>query len=235
MALLRLQPSDDADQRRALGEAVLLGQRATRLGVLVALEVDAVVDQLERHAGAALALELGDDRPTDRDQPIHRRRQPAQQRPIRRAPHAARVDGADHVRTRQAEPAELDRSARADQLGAVHVVVDDLRRPRAEQPHDSRQGCVVVRLIDHVNGGSDRAQPPHGRAVGEADDLDIEARRVEPLDKVLDVDLCAAAGAAGHELSYGDGHASADLSTSSRSIGSSTAPHWYLYDSAPRR
>ena len=51
VALLGLEPGDDADDLRAGLHAVLLGQRAARLLVVVALEVDAVVDEADRDDG----------------------------------------------------------------------------------------------------------------------------------------------------------------------------------------
>ena len=48
VALLRLEPGDDPDDRALGRQAVLLAQRAARLLVVVALEVDPVVDERDR-------------------------------------------------------------------------------------------------------------------------------------------------------------------------------------------
>ena len=130
VALLRLEPRDHPDERRSLRKAVLLGQRAARFGERVLLEVNPVVDELDRRRGSSLSDQLGHDRPTDRDQPIHRRRQPAHERPIFLAPDPARMDGADNIRPRQSGLGQRQRSTRADDLGAIHVVVDHVRRAR---------------------------------------------------------------------------------------------------------
>ena len=137
MAFLGLEPRDHADERGALGEAVLLGQRAARVGVLVFLKVDAVVDQLDGSRRAPFFNELGDDRPTDRDEPIHRGSQPAQKRAIGIAADPARVDSADDERPRQTLLGQRECRARADDLRAIHMVVDDLGRTAHEQLDDA--------------------------------------------------------------------------------------------------
>ena len=66
VALLQLQPADDADDRRRRLHAVLLAQRAARLLVVVAVEVDAVVDERPRRRRPALLDDLAVDRVRDR-------------------------------------------------------------------------------------------------------------------------------------------------------------------------
>ena len=83
-------------------------------------------------------------------EPIHRRRQPAQERAILVAAHAARVDGAHDERPRQSLLADCQGRASADDLGAVHVVVNDLRRPGAEQLDDFGQRRCVVLLVNDM-------------------------------------------------------------------------------------
>ena len=85
MALLGLESRDDADDLRARLHAVFLGQRAARLLVVVAVEVDAVVDEPDRDGRPLLVDELVLDRARDGDQPVHVRRQVAQELPGPRA------------------------------------------------------------------------------------------------------------------------------------------------------
>ena len=124
----------------------------------------------------------------------------------------------------------------ADDLGAVHVVVDDLRRSAAQQVDDRAEGSMIVQLIDDMHGHPGGAQAAHRRPVGEADHLDVEARGIKPPDEILDVHLSAATGRGGHDLGDRDSHAastsrtacSPERRTSSRSMTSSRAPHSYL-------
>src|SRR6185295_697892 len=67
VALLRLEPGDDANDLRARLHPVFLGQRAARLLVVVALEVDPVVDQSDGRAGSMLGGDLALDRLRDGD------------------------------------------------------------------------------------------------------------------------------------------------------------------------
>ena len=90
---------------------------------------------------------------------------------------------------RQASFGECQRSARADNLGSKHVVVQHLRRPLLEQIEDGGEGRAILRLVDDVDGLARRAQPADGWPVAQADDLDVEAPLVESLNQVLDVKL----------------------------------------------
>ena len=102
VALLRLEPGDHADQRRALREAVLLGQRAARLCLARTVQIDAVVDRARPARPSDPPPRAWPRSPADRDEPIHRgvRRRSSARSCL--AAHAARVDRADDVRPRQA-------------------------------------------------------------------------------------------------------------------------------------
>ncbi len=148
MALLRLQPGHDADDLRAGLHPVLVGQRAARLLVVVALEVDAVVDEVHRDDVPALLLELALDRAGDRDEPVHVRGQPGEQRLVVARADPAGVDRRHEVRPAVADLAEGHDGARPDRVGAVHVGVEDVgahlgqvRRQRADRDR-------VVDLVD---------------------------------------------------------------------------------------
>jgi hypothetical protein len=77
MALLGSEARDDPDEERVVWQAVLLAQGAARLLVGVALEVDAVVDELDRRPDALLGVDLVHDGAADRDEPIHVERKAA--------------------------------------------------------------------------------------------------------------------------------------------------------------
>src|SRR6185369_7334101 len=70
VALLRLEPRDDADDLGPRLHPVFLGERAARLLVVVALEVDAVIDQADRDGGATLVDQLRLAGLGDGDEPI---------------------------------------------------------------------------------------------------------------------------------------------------------------------
>ena len=149
------------------------------------------------------------------------------------AAHAAGVDGAHDVWLGPAGLGQRQRGARADDFGAVHVVVDDIGRPLLEQRQDGGQRSRIVGLVDDVDGLAGGTQAADGRSVGQADDFHVEAQRVQSLDQVLDGDLRATATAIGENLSHydalaeGRAHAASRI-TRTRSTASSTAPHSYL-------
>jgi hypothetical protein len=78
MPLLGLETGDDANDLRARLHAVLVPQRAARLLVLVALQVDAVVDEADRSQGPSLLDDLLLHRARHGDELVHVRREPAQ-------------------------------------------------------------------------------------------------------------------------------------------------------------
>ena len=208
VALLGLQASHDADDRRASGDRVVLVERAARLLVVVALQVDAVVDQADRRAGAALVADLLLDRLRDDDQPIHQRRQLAQGLAVVGAADAARMDGRDHGRPAAALLSEQQRGPGADHLGPDTCGCG--RSPARTAPSSLGQ-----RLDGQPSSGSSMTadvdagllQPADAAAVRERDDADVVAGRVEPRDERVDVLLRAAVGAGGHDLD--DAHAPA--------------------------
>ena len=127
VALLGLQPGDDADDLRAGLHPVLVAQFARRLLVVVAGEVDAVVDELDRREARPLVGDLGDDRLRDRDQLVDVGRQAAQRLAVLGGPDARRVDGRHEVRPGVAGARHREYRLRRDDVGAVHVGVDDVR------------------------------------------------------------------------------------------------------------
>ncbi len=114
------------------------------------------------------------------------------------------MDGADDVRLGQAELGQRQGCARADHLGAEHVVVQHVHRTRFEKGEDSRQRGGIVRLVHHVHVRADRADPPDRRSVRERDHIHVETRVIQLFDQVLDVNLGATARAAGHQLGDDD-------------------------------
>ena len=120
---------------------------------------------------------------------------------------------------------------------------------------------IVVFVVDDADRHAGPLQLPDGAAVAERDDADVIPGAIEPRHDVEDVFLRSAVGAGGEQLhdpdpvlarpkrarrlptrvsGVRDGplgrHASGPCRrTSSRRMGSSTAPHWYLYPSSPRR
>src|SRR5690606_6499348 len=105
---------------------VLVAQRAARLLVGVATQVDAVVDERDRGADPTLRLDLLDDRPRHGDELVHLWRQPTQLLAILDRPHAGRVDSRDDVWLRPPEEAEGEGCSGPDRFGPEHVVVDDV-------------------------------------------------------------------------------------------------------------
>jgi hypothetical protein len=156
--------------------------------------------------------------------------------------------------------AERDRGARSDELGAIHVVVDDIRPDRREVRGEGADGDGVVRILDDHDRNARALQLPDGVAVRQRHDRKVEPRGVNPGRQRVQVLLGAAVRTRGKNLHDADPvggrdgvgnplerragmrvlaedrrHASRPRRTSSRWIGSSTAPHSYLYDSSPRR
>ena len=125
------------DDLRARLHPVLVAQRAARLLVVVALEVDAVVDQADRGAGPVLVGDLALDR-------LARPRSAGPSRGVswRSSSRSScgadprRMDRRDDVRPAMAALAERHRGLRPDDVGAVHVGVDDvgLDEPRGGRP-----------------------------------------------------------------------------------------------------
>ena len=148
VALLRLEPGDDADDLRAGLHAVLLGQRAARLLVVVARQVDAVVDEPDRRAGAALVVDLALDHPRHGDELVHVRGQVAQRLAILLRADPAGVHGRDDVRLAMADLAEGDDRPGGDGLGPEHVGVDDVGADLGQVRGQGADGDGVVRLVD---------------------------------------------------------------------------------------
>ncbi len=148
MTLLRLEPRDDADDLRSRLHPVFLGQGAARLGVVVAGQVDAVVDATDGRPGPAFLLELGLDHRRDRDQLVHVRCEDAQHVPVFLGSDPAGVNGRDDVRPSVADLAKGDRRARPDELGPVHVVMQDVGSGIDQVCRQRADGDRVVRLVD---------------------------------------------------------------------------------------
>ena len=99
-------------------------------------------------AGPAFLLELGLDHRRDCDQLVHLRCEDAQHVPVLLGPDPAGVDGRDDVRPSVADLAEGDRRARPDELGPVHVVVQDVGSGIDQVGGQRADGDRVVRLVD---------------------------------------------------------------------------------------
>ena len=139
MALLGLQASHHAHQLRALREAVLLGQRAACLGVVVAVHVHAVVDEVDRRtARPTLALQLGHDGLAHCHEAVDVGRQASEPVPILGAPDTRRVDGVDEIGPGQAARREQVRRKDTHDLRPEHVAVHDLGLPLGQQVGDQR-------------------------------------------------------------------------------------------------
>ena len=198
---------------------------------------------------AALVLELLDDRARDGDQAVDPRRQQAQDPAVLLGADPARVDGRHDVRAGPADLAQGDRRARPDQLGPVHVVVDDLRPELGQERRHGPRGDGVVGLVDDRDRDPVPLELADAAALRQGHDVDVVAVRVDPGEQPQDVLLGAAVGARGEDLDDADAAARDDRSrdrlkariarrrgahrtvlrrTSRRWIGSSTAPHSYL-------
>ena len=151
---------------------------------------------------------------------------------------------------------ERDGGAGADELGAVHVVVDDVRANVDEVRRESARGDRVVVLIDDEHVEARALQLADGTPRRQRYDRDIETAVVHPADEPEHVFLRAATAPGGEHLDDADAFAGDDRRSRHRLearvvpemrahewtrrskrrwIGSSTAPHSYLYDSSPRR
>ena len=75
MALLRFESGDDTDDLGAWLHAEVLTERAARLLVVVAVEIDAVVDEADRRKAAAFLRDLLDDGLGHGHQPVDVRRE----------------------------------------------------------------------------------------------------------------------------------------------------------------
>ena len=139
------------DDLRAGLHAVLLGERAARLLVVVALEVHAVVDEADRDASpgprrsslASIALR-------DRDELVDRRasaRSSAARSSLGADP--ARVDRRRRgtAAAGRASPSAMT-ARRADDLGAVHVGVDDVGADLGQVRRQGADRDRVVGLVD---------------------------------------------------------------------------------------
>ena len=250
VALLRLEPGDDADELRARLHAVFLGQRAARLLVVVARQVDAVVDAPDRRGRASFVDELALDHLGDRDELVDVRRQLAQELAVLLGADAARVDGRDDVRPALADLGEGHRCAGADGLGPEHVVVDDLRALLGEVRGQRADGDRVVRLVDDEHREARLLELADGTPRGERHDRDVVAAVIHAGHERVQVLLRAAVGAGREDLDDADAsaaderralddleagirrgrgaHRASRRRTSRRWIGSSTAPHSYL-------
>ena len=205
MALLRLQPRDDPDDLRAGLHAVLLGQRAARLLVVVALEVDAVVDEADRDdrrgprrwSLASLAFETA---MSWSNCGVSSSSACA----VRLGPDAARMGGGDEVRPALAGLAEGDDRARRDGLGAVHVGVDDVGPDLGQVGRQGPDRDRVVGLLDDEDRDAGPLELADGAARRERDDRDVVARRVDPGHERVEVLLGAAVRAGREDLDDAD-------------------------------
>jgi len=88
----------------------------------------------------------------------------------------------------------------SNDLGPEHVVVDDLGLEGAELLGQRQHGQPIVRLVDHRSFDAGLLQPADAAAVGERDDPDVVAGRVQPRSEREDVLLRSAVGAGCHDL-----------------------------------
>ena len=144
-------------------------ERAARLLLGVALEVDAVVDEVDRGADAALVIELADDRARDGDQAVHPRGEAAQELAILLGPDAARVDRADDERAGPTGRREGPRGLRAHDLGPVHVVVDDVGLDGGEVRRDGLDRRVVGHVVEDAHVHARALDAAHARAAREGE------------------------------------------------------------------
>jgi hypothetical protein len=200
VALLRLEPGDDADDLRAGLHAVGLAQVAVRLHGVVAGEVDAVVDEPDRREAWPLVGDLRDDRIRDGDQLVDLRREAAQRLAVRGGPDAGRMDRRHEVRPRAARVPHREHGLRPDHVGAVHVGVDDVRPDRSEMGRQRGHGGRVVGLLDQRHREPGTLQLPDGAAGGQRDDARLEPRGVEPGHQPEHVLLRSAARAGREDL-----------------------------------
>jgi hypothetical protein len=156
-----------------------------------------------------------------------------------------------------ADLAQGDDRAGRDGLRPVHVGVDDVRPDLGQVGRQGPDRDGVIRFIDDQDGEAGPLELAHGAARREGDDRHVVAAGVHPRDQSEEMFLGAAVGAGREDLDDPDAaaaaqHRAADgveagieragsahhpslRRTSTRWMGSSTAPHSYLYDSSPRR
>ena len=156
VALLGFQPRHDPHEGAADGEAVLLGQRAAGLQLVVAGQVHAVVDELDRGTGATLPLDLGLDRTAHGDEAVHAGREGSDEIAVFRTAHPAGMDRRHDVWPGQTELADADRGPRAHDLRAVHVVVHDLRAAPAEVLDEAACHLFIRYLVQDRHGDARR-------------------------------------------------------------------------------
>ena len=108
------------------------------------------------------------------------------------------MDRAHDVRPMTSGGREAPGGLRADDLGAVHVVVDDVGLHGGEVGGHRLDGGLVVHLVEGADGDSGSLQAADGRAVRERQDGHVVAGAVHPRHEVVDV-LLGAAAAAGRE------------------------------------
>ena len=99
MALLGLEPRDDANDLRTGLHPILIAERAARLLVVVSIEIDAVVDEPDRRPVAMLARDLVLDGIRDGDELIHLRGKRPQRLAVLRRTNPGRVDGRHNIRS----------------------------------------------------------------------------------------------------------------------------------------
>ena len=168
------------------------------------------------------------------------------------------MDRGDQVRPALARLAEGDDRACRDRLGAIHVGVDDVRADLGQVRGQGADRDRVVGVVDDQDGDAGPLQLAHGAARRQRDDRHVVARGIHPGDERVEVLLGAAVGAGREDLDDPDAAAAGELRarrpgrgtdprararscqpfrrrTSIRWIGSSSAPHSYLYGSLPRR
>ena len=200
VALLRLESSHDAHDRGLGIDVVILVQRAAGLLMVVALQVDAVVDEADGRAPAPFVGDLLLDGLRDDDQTIHQRRELTECFAVLGAADAARMHRRNDHRAAAALLTEMEGGLGADDLGPEHVVVDDLGLEIAELLGQRQDGHPIVRLVDHRRFDARLLQPADAAAVGERDNPDLVAGRVQPRGEREDVLLRPAVGAGGHDL-----------------------------------
>ena len=101
--------------------------------------------------GAPARCSLGDlplDRLRHRDQLVHVGCQAAQRLAVLGRPDSRRVDRRDDIRPLMAGVAERDRRLRPDDVGPIHVGVDDVGSDASEVGGEGRDRGGVVGLVD---------------------------------------------------------------------------------------
>ena len=150
------------------------------------------------------SLELALDRARDRDQLVHLRRELGEERLVLGRADPARVDGRDDVRPALAGLAEGDDRAGPDDLGPVHVGVDDVGADLGEVRRERADRDRVVRLVDDEDRDAGPLELADGAAGRQRDDRDVVAGRVEPGDQRVEVLLGAAVRAGREHLDDAD-------------------------------